>query len=187
MRRNKIGSVLILIAGLGILLFTDIGTRLKGKVTRYFSENVTLDQDQLPLALDTYTWELEDMGETPLNFESLKGQVVLVNFWATWCGPCIAEMPSMQLLYNDYGKRVAFLFITDEPHRKAANFLEKRKLDLPVYFSESERPRLLRSKMLPTTYIIDKNGMIVVAETGAMDWNSPNIRKLLDTLLAGKE
>jgi hypothetical protein len=64
------------------------------------------------------------------------------------------------------------------------DFLKRKKLDIPVYYSLSETPVTLKSKLLPTTYIIDREGKIVVAETGAADWNSSKTRALIDSLLA---
>jgi hypothetical protein len=64
------------------------------------------------------------------------------------------------------------------------NFLKRKNLDLPVYYPASETPKTLKSKLLPTTYIIDREGKIVVAETGAADWNSSETRGLIDDLLS---
>jgi hypothetical protein len=93
-------------------------------------------------------------------------------------------MPSMQDLYNDYGDKVTFMFVTSDDRQKVENFLKRKNLDLPVYYPASETPETLKSKLLPTTYIINKEGKIVVAETGAADWNSSKTRTLIDGLLS---
>src|SRR5690554_4769814 len=146
-----------------------------------FSPSVTSEEDRMSIA--SYEWSLEKNNRDRENLSEYKGEVVLVNFWATWCPPCVAEMPSMQELYMDYGEKVRFMFVTDDAPEKVINFLKKRNLDLPVYYSRSQQPKVLSSKLLPSTYIINKEGKIVVAETGAADWNSLKTRKLLDTLL----
>mgnify|MGYP003148631006 FL=1 len=107
-----------------------------------------------------------------------------MNFWATWCPPCVAEMPSMQKLYDDYGDKVTFMFVTSDDRQKVENFLKRKNLNLPVYYPNSETPETLKSKLLPTTYIINSKGEIVVAETGAADWNSNKTRALIDDLLS---
>ena len=166
-----------------VLFFTPIGFKVKVMASRLLSGSAALVKEKMQVSLDTYSWELVDLDQRTFNLESQKGEVILVNFWATWCPPCVAEMPSMQELYRDYGEKVSFMFVTEDVPEKVENFLKKRDFDLPVYYPRSQQPAMLSSKLLPTTYIIYKEGKIVVAETGAADWNSPKTRKLLDALL----
>lgn len=133
--------------------------------------------------LDDYNWKLQGLDGGRLNFYETKGEVTIVNFWATWCPPCIAEMPSFQKLYEDYGGTVNFFFVSSEETDKLQKFIETRQYALPVYQPVSMPPEMLQSNSLPTTYVISKKGEIVVAETGAANWNSSNIRDLLDQLL----
>ncbi|MEJ1223865.1 TlpA family protein disulfide reductase [Sediminicola sp. 1XM1-17] len=172
-----------LILGIVLLLFTPIGFKVKVLASRLLSSSAAMVKAEMQVPLDSYKWELKDTDMQPFNLETQKGKVILVNFWATWCGPCIAEMPSMQKLYNDYGDRVAFMFVTNEKEQKVLDFLEKKGYELPVYFPQSKEPKILSYKLLPTTYIINKSGKIMVAETGAADWNSTSTRNLLDSLL----
>jgi thiol-disulfide isomerase/thioredoxin len=134
--------------------------------------------------LSEYQWQLLDQQGDPFNFESAKGNVVFVNLWATWCPPCIAEMPSMNKLYQDYSKEVIFLFVTNEDMSRVQNFLVQKELDLPVFNSVTEPPKDLASKSLPTTYVIGKDSKIYVDKVGAANWNSDGVRKLLDELIA---
>ena len=71
------------------------------------SPNIEKKENQKTLR--TYEWQLKDENGNIFNFESVKGKVVFINFWATWCPPCIAEMPSIQNLYKDYKDKVEFL------------------------------------------------------------------------------
>lgn len=173
----------IIVLGILILVFTPVGFKVKVMASRLLSGSAALVKERMQVPLDTYSWELVDLEQRSFNLESQKGEVILINFWATWCPPCVAEMPSMQELYLDYGEKVSFMFVTDDKREKVVNFLKKRDMDLPVYYSRSAQPNMLSSKLLPTTYIINKEGKIVVAETGAADWNSPKTRELLDALL----
>ena len=91
---------------------------------------------------------------------------------------------TLQNLYNDYGDKVAFMLVAQDKTEKVAAFIEKKGYDLPVYYSMTEPPNVLTSKSIPTTYVINKEGKIIVAETGAADWNSEKIRNLLDELIA---
>ncbi|MGB5360301.1 MAG: TlpA disulfide reductase family protein, partial [Eudoraea sp.] len=118
-----------------------------------------------------------------VNLSEHKGDVIFINFWATWCPPCVAEMPDLQLLYDAYGEKVTFLFIARDKKEKVSSFMMKKKYNLPVYFESGFTPKTLYSAALPTTFVIDKKGNIVVAETGSAAWNSQSVRSLLDGLL----
>jgi len=132
--------------------------------------------------LTGYNWDLHPLN-TDYGFEIAQGEVLFINFWATWCPPCIAEMPAIQNLYNDYGKQVKFYLVSNENSEVIQRFLNKNGYNFPVHQSLSAPPSLLESGSLPTTYIIDKRGEIVVKKIGVADWNSSKTRALLDKLL----
>lgn len=147
-----------------------------------FSPSVTSEEDRDELV--DYEWVLEKNNRDRKEFSNLKGKVILVNFWATWCPPCIAEMPSFQELYSDYGDKVEFLFVSSEEHETVRGYMNRKRFDLPAYRSLSQPPAPLSGKTLPTTFLIGKDGKIVIEKIGAADWNSENVRKTIDALLA---
>jgi len=106
-----------------------------------------------------------------------------VSFWATWCAPCIAEMPSMERLYEDYKDKVTFLFVTHEDWNTVSNFYAKKGYDFPTYNQVTNSPKELGSSSIPTTFILSKEKKIAVKKIGAANWNATSIRELLDTLL----
>lgn len=126
-------------------------------------------------------------------FENSNGQVlqlttfqdrpIILNFWATWCPPCRAEMPSLQKLYKDYGDKVHFLLVTSESFDKIAPFIAKYNYSLPIYQLSQMPKGVLSFQVLPTTFIIDKQGHVITREEGAADWDSKKVRALLDRLL----
>ena len=93
-------------------------------------------------------------------------------------------MPSLQSLYNDYGEKVDFYFVSMEDPEKITPFMEKRGYDFPVFIPIQEVPNAIRSNSLPTTYVISKKGDIVIDKSGAADWDSEKVREVLDQLLA---
>ena len=109
---------------------------------------------------------------------------MLVNLWATWCPPCIAEMPDLQALYNEYGDRVEFLFVTQENKETVQQFLNKKGYTIPVYIPTSKTPEELSSRSIPATYLIDKKGAIVINKKGAANWDSTSVKEEIERLLA---
>lgn len=125
----------------------------------------------------------------PVALSSLKGKVVFINFWATWCPPCRAEMPSVDRLYRQWKKDPDMVFLivdADGQPEKAAAFMRDNGYVLPVTLLTGKVPQNVYSGTLPTTLIIDKAGRIVFRETGAADYSSRRLERYLQQLLAEK-
>jgi len=135
------------------------------------------------LKANDYNWKLVTPDGTLLEFEELTGKVVFLNYWATWCPPCRAEMPNIQRLYEEYGDRVEFILVTQEDPVNVQSFLEDKGYSLPFVRSASNPPTLLQSSSLPTTFVINKQGEIVFKKTGAFKWDSKKTFALFDDLL----
>ncbi len=186
MKRSIVSILLIvLVLGLGAYFFTPLGPKVRGYAGRLWSKNAVALKTDRQVTDAAYEWQLTGTDGNPYDFAEVKGKVVFLNFWATWCGPCLKEMPVIQKLYDDYGDKVGFLLVTQEETAKVDAFLKKKKYTLPIYFTgTADIPEELASKSIPTTYIIGKSGKIALAETGARDWNSEEVRTILDGLLA---
>jgi thiol-disulfide isomerase/thioredoxin len=152
--------------------------------TRVFSLEID-KEDQI--SLEDFNWELQSFNGQQVNLETFKGQVIVVNLWATWCPPCVAEMPSFQKLYNAYGDKVIFLFVANDEPERVKKFLTDNEYEIPVFFQMSSAPKEMSSNSLPTTYVIDRKGTIVASKVGAADWNSSKVRSLLDDQLPKKK
>lgn len=116
----------------------------------------------------------------------LKGKVVLINFWATWCPPCRAEMPSLHSLYSKLKNddRIVFLFMNeDEDDLKVKSYLENNGFNMPVSTRTSNLPGEIFNGTLPTTVILDKEGRIVFRHEGLADYDNPDFMAQLRSLL----
>ena len=135
------------------------------------------------ITVTNYDWQLVDENGEYYDFNEAKGKVVLINFWATWCPPCIAEMPSMEKLYQSYKDDVVFLFVSNENQGVISKFKEKNAYEFLVYASLTANPTDLNASSIPRTFVLDQQGHIVIDKTGAADWNSKAVRGVLDELL----
>lgn len=133
--------------------------------------------------LQPFNYKLTSLNGVTSEVPVGKGKVTFVSYWATWCPPCIAELPSIAALYKDYGEQVQFVLITNEDPVIVERFLEKRALNIPAVNPAMDTPSILFERSIPTNYIIDKLGNIVIKEKGAADWNSKAVRTILDDLL----
>jgi thiol-disulfide isomerase/thioredoxin len=159
------------------------GLPIRAFITGLFAgspSEISLDKQR---TLDTYNWRLNDLSGTVHDLSESKGKVVLINFWATWCPPCIAEMPSLQKLYEAYGDRVDFYFVSSEAPQKLRDFMKKKGYTFPVYVQGYQEPTAIETTSLPTTYVISKSGKLVMQETGAENWNADSVHTVLDKLL----
>lgn len=180
--KKHILSLVIILATL-VLLFTPLGFRLKVQVSKLLSTSAVMLRTGKEVPADAYDWKLQQHDGTVTVLKDHKNKVLFINFWATWCAPCVAELPSIQKLYNAYGERVEFFLVTEEKPDKVQNFLIKNNYQLPIYYNNTEKPDVFKSKTVPTTYIVDRKGKIVIAETGAANWNSEKTREMLEEFL----
>ncbi len=128
-------------------------------------------------------WSLATLDGRHVTLGNYRGRVLFINLWATWCPPCRAEMPGIEKLYKDYGDKVVFLMIAGDTPEKVKQYLHDNGYTFPALIQESKAPPPLQTKSIPTTFIVDKKGNIVLEHKGASKWNAKKIRNLLDKLL----
>jgi peroxiredoxin len=122
-------------------------------------------------------------GTSTVHLASYRGKVVLVNFWATWCGPCVLEMPSLLALHHQMPNVVILAISVDEDASAYTSFIARRHIDLITVRDPQEKAaNLFHSEVWPETYVIDRQGMIRRKFVGAQDWTSPEIRQYLQSL-----
>lgn len=169
-----------------IVLFLIPQTRMQikvglNKIISKINPVTVIDKNQQK-NISNVDFKLTGINAPSITFNSMKGEVIFINFWATWCGPCVAEMPELQKLYSNQRNSVNFLFVTTDHTSKITEFLDRNRYNFPVYQLKSGLPEALQHKSIPTTFIIDKNGNIVVRKVGAADWNSKKTNKILTDL-----
>ncbi|WP_085815043.1 TlpA disulfide reductase family protein [Geoanaerobacter pelophilus] len=133
---------------------------------------------------------LQDLSGKQVQLSSLKGKVVLVNFWATWCPPCREEIPSMVKLNQVMqGKNFQMLAISvDEGGQQAVQeFFRQNGVSLPALFdTDGSVSRRYGTTGVPETFIVDGKGMIRKKVIGGVDWSAPEVLQYLEGLMQGK-
>ncbi|MCB0656369.1 MAG: TlpA family protein disulfide reductase [Saprospiraceae bacterium] len=125
--------------------------------------------------------QLESADGQVLNMKQFQGKVLFINLWATWCPPCLAEMPNLNHLYNDLSDEdIQFLMIaTDQDFSKATDFVHQKGYHFPIYRIHHDWPKALDSSTLPTTFVIDKQGRIVLDHRGMAQYNTKKFKAFL--------
>ena len=129
-------------------------------------------------------WSLSDMDGKPVDFQQFRGRPIFLNIWATWCPPCVAEMPSInRLAGNPRLKDVVFLCVSvEEDLDVVRRFAHDRELSVPVYTGGLNAPRVFQTEGIPATFLIDRDGKIVAKEVGSANWDSENVIAALEKL-----
>lgn len=181
---KKKSTLVILIACLVILL--SVGYLLYNWLSSGVDTQQLADQpeQQADTAPDFTVYDAEG---NEVKLSDFLGRPTVVNFWASWCGPCKSEMPDFQERYAQYGDQVNFLMVnmTDgsrETVDKASVFIAQQGYTFPVYFDTAQNAAITYSVYsLPTTYFIDAKGEIVAQATGAID--AATLQKGIDMIL----
>lgn len=133
-----------------------------------------------PLGTVDPDWSMQSLDGHRVSFAELRGKTVFVNFWATWCLPCVAEMPSIQALYESLADEgIAFVAISEEPASTVAEFVEENGYTFPIYTTEDSAPAVFETNRLPATFIVNSQGEVVFRYVGMADWNTEECRRIL--------
>ncbi len=187
-RRNIIEWALLL--GIPLVLYlggwhTEVIGRIQGAMlyTGILRPNLKLPaEQQLPTSLNVYM--RNPQGEIVL-LNQFRGKVIFLNFWATWCPPCRAEMPHIQALYEKYADdpRYAFVMLSlDDNPEKIKEYIGNSAYTFPVFQAVGSIPAELSSATIPTTFVISANGRIVMRQDGMSQYNTPGFRRFMQDL-----
>ena len=124
----------------------------------------------------------------PVKVRDFTGKITLLNFWATWCPPCRAEMPSIERLYQQMSGTNFRIVAIDAGEQRAqvASFIEKNKYTFPIYLDESNAlSSIFAARGIPSTYLVNKEGKVIAARIGAMEYDQAELIKLLKEMADG--
>ncbi|HEX4617943.1 MAG TPA: TlpA disulfide reductase family protein [Stellaceae bacterium] len=171
-----------------LLVGPDLGTAAEGEEDMpdrtKLGEFVPSSQ---PFAAPTIS--LTDSDGHTLELSDLRGKLVVVNLWATWCEPCLREMPSLERLQSRLGERIAVLAVSEDRggNKSVEPFIAKLGLkSVKIYIDpKSEVGHAFGARGLPTSFLIDREGKVLGRVEGAAEWDSPKILGVLEPLLSG--
>jgi len=135
-------------------------------------------------------FSLVDLSGKRVALTEFRGQFVLLNFWATWCPPCLEEMPSMDLLYQRLRDR-GFVVIAISSDKEGApvvgSFVDKLGTSFPILLDpDGQVSRAYGAKNLPVSFLLDRDGRVIAAAQGARDWASTQALSVLEELVTAK-
>ena len=177
LKREIIEWGLIIVIG-ATLYFTGLYVDVAGKIQEALlwtgikqPDELIVPEERTPVSGNMY---FRSSDNQVINLQAQRGKVVFLNFWASWCPPCVAEMPNIHELYlNMQDENVIFLMVSlDQERDKAAKFINDNQYTFPYYYPASRIPREIYSETIPTTYILDKQGRIAIREEGFADYNN---------------
>jgi peroxiredoxin len=169
--------------------------RLKGDFSRYEQSPAAIVQDsahklklEIPKTLTTAPeFELKDPAGKQLSLRELRGKVVFLNFWATWCLPCIKEMPSMEKLHQELEKDGLVILAIDfqESAARVKEFFTQHRLTFMALLDRDGKvSELYQAWALPVSVVINKRGEIAARAVGSKDWYSDEALQFFRNLLA---
>ena len=191
---NYQGLLIVLVGALAYLLYTnynleqdleDYKEHYKTIAIKYVQEIMEKPELSIPdpeeMEVTTIDFEsnmllFKDLEGNEFSLRNFENKVLFINYWATWCNPCLAEMPSMVELYNQYkeNNNIVFLYLSKEDADTIIDYIPKNSSleQLPIYKIVTDDD-LFSTRGIPTTFIVNRNGEIVVKDVGSAAWNDP--------------
>jgi thiol-disulfide isomerase/thioredoxin len=187
--KKELKSWGIYLAAFALLYFTGLHTEVAAFIQRGLLATGIHQAEKLPeqeVSIADYNLPMYYPNGQQVSLDSLRGKVIFLNFWATWCPPCRAEMPSIQALYERLGaqsSQIAFVMLAvNDQSEKVRKYIGRKKFTFPVYEAAGYIPPVFHSSAIPTTFVIDKKGRIVLKHSGMADYDNDEFAQLLTDL-----
>jgi peroxiredoxin len=163
---KKVIAVVVLIALLGVAIVQAMDKKAEPENASQEAANM----GGLKVGAKAPDFELKTLAGDTVKLSDLKGKKVMLNFWATWCPPCKAEMPAMEEFHKEAGDEVVILAVNNDPHLDVKAFLDENGITFPIPLDEEDKVNETYQVLsIPTTYFIDTKGNIGNKYIGAMN------------------
>ncbi len=174
--------VIALLSPTGRLVIGGFVNRIKSMIVQ---PGLVSSNEIVQLSENNYKWEFIDLDGKLFSLADFKGKVIFLNFWATWCPPCVGEMPSIQALYDRFkdNKKVAIILVTNDNPQKVKKFILDKGYSMPIYLSKMRTPEVLSSRSIPASFLISPAGKVVMKETGANNWGGDKMAGIIKKLI----
>jgi len=181
--KSIVSAILIVV----VLHFTGLLSAVSGVTQRAVLKTGILDADTDEEADEEdfdYNFTLKDLKGNKVSFDQYKGKVVFLNLWATWCGPCKAEMPAIQKLYDKTkGKNIEFVMLSIDKASaipKVEEYVNTNSYTFPVFMPSGFLAEQLQVRSIPTTFVISKEGKIIMKEVGTKNYDTKRFLNFLE-------
>lgn len=148
------------------------------------------DMEITNIDFDTNVLQFSNLDGNIFSIQDFKGKNLFINYWATWCNPCLAEMPSMAELYDRFkdNEDIAFLYLSREELNTIKEYIpnDESLQKIPIYKVLTD-DEFFATSGIPTTFIINSNGEVVVKDIGSAFWNDESVFKFIDDLVRNNE
>ena len=144
------------------------------------------DGNIISIDFETNALQFADLDSKMFSIQDFKGKTLFINYWATWCNPCLAEMPSMADLYERYSSNddIVFLYLSREELKTIQEYIPKDESlqKIPIYKVVTD-DEFFATTGIPTTFIINSSGDLIVKDVGSAFWNDQSVFNFIDNLL----
>lgn len=194
LKKNIIEYGLFAVIVLGIY-FSGIHTEIIGFAQRGLLATGAMNPDveqidevtktnKVPVIKADFSMKLVNSKGERISLEQYRGKTIFINFWATWCPPCIAEMPGINDMYNDIDKdKIEVLMVSfDRKFDKAIQYKNSNDFDFEIYAPAAAIPQMYDSPSIPTTFIINSKGELAFTHKGMADYNRDDFKEFLRSL-----
>jgi len=188
--RRELIEIGIFLSVLAVIYLTGWQTEIAGflqrgiMLTGLHNAKVTSPVEQTPADLN---FKVKTLDGEFINLSSLEGKTIFMNFWATWCAPCVAEMPSIEALWEENKQdNIAFLLVsTDDEIDKIKAFIKRKGYSFPVYQMASPLPSTFKASAIPATFVVSPEGNLVYKHIGIANYDTSDFHDFLDDITKG--